>query len=178
MTFVKFPLDIQINFCYYLYIKMFDIEFMMPTHYQGTPQEILALDTYIKLTRAVNTLEGRLNRRGAMGDLTTSQFGVLEALLHLGPMCAGELSNKLLKSTGNMTLVLDNLEKRGLVRRVRDHEDRRMIMIELTPEGRELIETIFPAQVNAILAEMQTLSENEQRELASLCRKLGKGERG
>jgi len=51
-------------------------------------------------------------------------------------------------------------------------------MIELTPEGRELIETIFPAQVNAILAEMQTLSENEQRELASLCRKLGKGERG
>ena len=71
MIFVKFPLDIQINFCYYLYIKMFDIEFMMPTHYQGTPQEILALDTYIKLTRAVNTLEGRLNRRGAMGDLTT-----------------------------------------------------------------------------------------------------------
>ena len=104
MPFVKFPLDIQIIFCYYLYIKMFDIEFMIPTHYLGTPQEILALDTYIKLTRAVNTLEGRLNRRGAMGDLTASQFGVLEALLHLGPMCAGELSNKLSVSYTHLTL--------------------------------------------------------------------------
>lgn len=69
----------------------------MPTHYSGTTEETLALNTYIKLTRAVNTVEARVAHQGAAGDLTPSQFGVLEALMHLGPLCPGELSAKLLK---------------------------------------------------------------------------------
>ena len=146
----------------------------MPTHFKGTKEEELALDTFIKLTRAVNALEGRLVQRGQTEDLTHSQFGVLETLLHLGPLCPGELSNKLLKSTGNMTLVLDNLEKRGLVRRVRETDDRRQIHIHLTPAGEELIQRIFPAQAQAITSEMSALSADEQRQLGTLCRKLGK----
>ena len=146
----------------------------MPTHYKGTPQEEQALDAYIKLTRAVNSLEARITRRGQTEDLTTSQFGVLETLMHLGPMCPGELSNKLLKSTGNMTLVLDNLEKRGLIRRVRESEDRRQIRIHLTPEGESLIRRIFPGQAQAITQEMSALTAEEQQQLGHLCRKLGK----
>ena len=146
----------------------------MPTHYQGTKEEVQALDTFIKLTRAVNALEARLSQRGEIEDLTHSQFGVLETLLHLGPLCPGELSTKLLKSTGNMTLVLDNLEKRNLVRRVRETEDRRQIRIHLTPEGEALIQRIFPAQARAIAEEMSALSPAEQQELGRLCRKLGK----
>ena len=146
----------------------------MPTHYKGTPQEEQALDAYIKLTRAVNSLEARITRRGQTEDLTTSQFGVLETLMHLGPMCPGELSTKLLKSTGNMTLVLDNLEKRGLIRRVRESEDRRQIRIHLTPEGESLIRRIFPGQAQAITQEMSALTAEEQQQLGHLCRKLGK----
>lgn len=150
----------------------------MPTKYKGTPEQQLALDTYIKLTRATSAFETRISARGTMSGLTISQFGVLEALYHLGPMCQGELSQKLLKSTGNMTLVIDNLEKHGLVRRVRSLEDRRMIKIELTQAGSTMIEKIFPEHVAAVVEEMQVLSAHEQAELGRLLRKLGRGAAG
>ncbi len=92
----------------------------MPTHYSGTPKEVLALDTYIKLTRVVNGLVGRVSSNVALGGLTISQFGVLEALLHLGPLSQTMIGGKLLKSGGNITLVIDNLEKDGFVRRQPD----------------------------------------------------------
>ncbi len=148
----------------------------MPTKYKGTPEEVLALDTIIKFTRALNAFETRLFEHGAIEDLTVSQFSVLEALYHLGPMCPGELSQKLLKSTGNMTMVIDNLEKRGLVARERSSEDRRMILIRLTPAGEEKIRRVFPAHVRALVEEMSILTPEEQRELGRLCKKLGKRE--
>ena len=79
----------------------------MPTHYQGSPESRLALDTFIKLTRAVNAFENRLYAHDVIEGLTPSQFGVLETLYHLGPLCQGEVSSKLLKSSGNITLVVD-----------------------------------------------------------------------
>jgi MarR family transcriptional regulator, 2-MHQ and catechol-resistance regulon repressor len=147
---------------------------MSPTHYKGTKEQELALDTFIKLTRSVNSLESRIAGHDLTEGLTPSQFGVLETLLHLGPLCPGELSGKLLKSTGNMTLVLDNLEKRGLVRRVRETGDRRQIHINLTPKGDALIRRIFPSQAQAITQELSALSAEEQQQLGALCRKLGK----
>lgn len=148
----------------------------MPTHYQGSSEIRLALDTYIKLTRAVSSLEERFSRSGVFGNLTHTQFGVLEALYHLGPLCQGELSKKLLKSTGNMTLVLDNLEKRNLVQRRRESEDRRIVTISLTPAGELLIRQIFPAVARAIAREVNVLALEEQEALQRLCYKLGKKE--
>ncbi len=145
----------------------------MPTHYSGTPQETLALNTFIKLTRSVNSLMSRLSQRGAIGELTVSQFGVLEALHHLGPMCQNELATKILRSSGNMTLVIDNLEKNHLVSRQRNLDDRRMITIHLTEDGEQLIQQVLPAQVAAITAEMSALTPEEQQTLGDLCRKLG-----
>jgi len=150
---------------------------MMPTHYQGSPQAVQALDTFIKFTRAANAFEARLFAHQEIEDLTPSQFGILETLLHLGPLCQGEVSAKLLKSTGNVTLVLDNLEKRGLVRRVRETEDRRMVKIYLTPAGEELIQRIFPNMVAVIESELSVLTEEEQAQLGNLCRILGKNSR-
>lgn len=150
----------------------------MPTHYHGTPAEELALNTFIKLTRAVESFESRLSRYASLEDLSVSQFGVLEVLLHLGPLCQNELGAKLLKSSGNMTMVIDNLEKRSLVQRQRNSDDRRMITVSLTPAGRELIERIFPRQVAAITREMSVLTPEEQDTLGRLCRKLGTGQAG
>jgi len=146
----------------------------MPTNYFGTPKETLALNTFIKLTRAAESVSARLSQRGSLGDLTSSQVGALEALYHLGPMCQTDLGSKLLKSSGNITLVVDNLEKRGLVRRVRSLEDRRFIQVSLTEPGKELIARIFPLQLAAIVEEMSVLDPQEQETLGSLCRKLGK----
>ncbi|KAA3646778.1 MAG: MarR family transcriptional regulator [Chloroflexi bacterium] len=145
----------------------------MPTHYKGSPAEERALNTYIRLTRANDTLQAHLKRGGTMRALTESQFGTLEALYHLGPLCQGEIGEKILKSSGNMTMVVDNLEKRGLVQRERSREDRRQIEVSLTKEGRQLIESIFPQHAGAIVQAFDTLSASEQEQLGTLCRKLG-----
>ena len=148
----------------------------MPTHYPGTPQEILALNTFIKLTRATESLLNRLSQRGTQGDLSPSQFGVLETLYHLGSMCQYELASKILKSSGNLTMVIDNLEKRTLVRRVRDTVDRRKVTVVLTDEGRQLISQVLPTHVASITDEMNTLTPQEQITLGEICRKLGTSE--
>ena len=146
----------------------------MPTHYQGKPDAVRALDTFVKLIRATDSVTMRLAHRHTFGNLTISQFGVLEALYHLGALCQSELSSKLLKSGGNLTLVVNNLVKQDLVRRERDPEDRRRVVVSLTDEGEACIAKIFPQHVADIVAEFDVLSPEEQVELGRLCRKLGK----
>ena len=133
------------------------------------------LDTFIKLTRCTNSVLRRLADRNTVGDLTWSQFAVLEALHHLGPMTQGEVSAKVLKSGSNMTTVIDNLERDGLVRRERDAEDRRVIHVHLTDEGSRKIEAVLPGHVSALVEEFSVLSPKEQETLGELCKKLGKG---
>src|ERR1051325_3092291 len=119
----------------------------MPTHFTGSRAEMRTLDTFIKLTRCTNALLARLAERNTIGDLTYSQFAVLETLYHLGSMTQGEVGNKILKSTSNITTVIDNLEKAGLVRRERDAQDRRVIHVHLTEAGSAKIEAVFPGQI-------------------------------
>ena len=149
----------------------------MPTHYAGSSAETRTLDTFIKLTRCTNSLLARLAERNSIGELTYSQFAVLEALYHIGPMSAGEVSQKILKSGGNLTLVIDNLERDGLVRRERDGKDRRVIHVHLTEAGQGKVEAVLPGHVAALVDEFKVLSAGEQKTLGELCRKLGRGRR-
>jgi len=145
----------------------------MGTHYQGSKTEINALNTFIKFVRAAESINSRLNARLVKEGLTVSQFGILEALLHLGPLCQKELADKILKSGGNITMVIDNLEKQGFVKRERGEKDRRLFTIHLTAEGRNLIERVFPGHVKAIVDEMNVLSEVEQIELQRMSKIIG-----
>lgn len=145
----------------------------MGTHYEGSEKEKKTLDAFIKLMRASESINNRLNRHLADVDLTISQFGVLEALLHLGPLNQKTLGEKLLKSGGNITLVIDNLEKSGWVERRRNPEDRRAMLIHLTPSGKNLISSYFPKHLAHIMQEFKCLSDKEIDELAYLCKKLG-----
>ncbi len=148
----------------------------MGTHYCGTPDQVRALDTYIKLERAADSVTSRINAHLSDYGLTVSQFGILESLHHLGPMCQKALAEKILKSTGNITFVIDNLAKRNLVRRQRDTDDRRFITIHLTDEGATLIGEIFPLHVEIVTREMGVLDGAEQERLGQLCRKVGLAE--
>jgi len=146
----------------------------MPTKYAGTEAEIRALNAFIKLLRASESISGRLaNLVADQTSLTISQFGVLEGLLHLGPMCQKDIAEKQLKSGGNMTMVIDNLEKRGLVKRERSQEDRRQVIVHLTKDGDKLIAAYFPRHAKAIEHEMGILTAKEQDQLALLAKKLG-----
>lgn len=147
----------------------------MPTRDQESDPEVQrSLSAYINLMRAGESVTGRLARWLDRQGLTTSQLGVLEALRHLGPMCQAELGRKILKSGGNITMVVDNLERRGLVSRVRDEKDRRFITVHLTPAGRRLINKVFPAHAEAVRQELAVLTGAEQEQLRALCRKLGR----
>lgn len=139
----------------------------------SSKQTYRALNSYTKLMRAAESVTSRLTRLMAADELTISQFGVLEALHHKGPLCQRDIAAKILKSTGNMTMVIDNLEKRGLVRRERHSEDRRYFTIHLTEAGAKLISKTFAAVEAAIVTEMAALTATEQDDLGSLCKKLG-----
>lgn len=150
----------------------------MGTKHQGTASEQRALDAYIKLSRAANAVEARINRHLTDAGLSISQFGVLEALYHLGPLHQGDLAQKILKTSGNLTLVVENLAKRGLVERRRDERDRRYVRVLLTDAGRDLIHRIFPHHVARVEAAFAPLDAREQETLARLCRKLGLADDG
>jgi MarR family 2-MHQ and catechol resistance regulon transcriptional repressor len=145
----------------------------MGTHYQGTKSEVVTLNAFIKLMRSVESLNNRLNRHLSDADLTVSQFGVLEVLHHLGPLNQRAIGEKLLKSGGNITMVIDNLEKCGHVRREKDPSDRRAVLIHLTKSGKEFIEAFFPKHLEKIKEEFSVLTDDEKKELGRICKKLG-----
>lgn len=145
----------------------------MGTQHKGSAREVRALDAFIKLRRAADSVSARVNRHLAEVSLTESQFGVLEALWHLGPLCQAVLARKILKSSGNLTMVVDNLEKRGLVARARGEQDRRFVTVSLTDEGERLIQTLFPRHLERIVEQFEALSTADQEELGRLCRRLG-----
>ena len=143
----------------------------MPTHYQGSEAERRALDTYIKLTRAAEAVNVHVNERLHTSGLTVSQFGVLEALYFRGPMPVGQLAEKILRSSANLTLVVDNLVRRGLVERARRADDRRCVDVSLSAEGRALIAGLMPGHVAGVVNALAALSAEEQLTLAALCRR-------
>ena len=147
----------------------------MPTHFKGSRAEIRTLDTFIKLSRCANSLFSRLSERNTLGDITASQFAVLEALYHLGSMTQGEVSGKILKSGSNVTTVIDNLERDGYVRRERHDKDRRVIYVHITAAGKRKIDAVLPGHIAALVDEFSVLTASEQQTLAELCKKLGKG---
>lgn len=146
----------------------------MPSRYQGSKAEIEALNAYIKLMRAAESVTTRAHAV-LPKDITISQFGVLEVLLHCGPLCQTELAGKLLKSGGNITLIVDNLEKAGHVVRERSQEDRRFVTVSLTASGRAFISALFPKVAASITRELAALSSAEQFTLGWLCKKAGTG---
>lgn len=145
----------------------------MGTSYTGSSSEVNTLNAFIKLMRASESLNMRLNRHLSDVNLTVSQFGTLEVLYHLGPLNQRSIGEKLLKSGGNITMVIDNLEKQGYVIRKKDPSDRRAVLIHLTKEGEKFISQFFPKHLNRIKEEFSVLSEEEKKTLADICKKLG-----
>lgn len=149
----------------------------MRTHYRGNKKESRALRTYIKLMRAAESVTARTHRHLSSTGLSISQFAVLEALYHLGPLSQREIGLKILRSSGNITMVIDNLEKTGLVRRERNEADRRFFIVHLTDKGYSLINKLFPPHAAVIAKDLGVLTAAEQDVLGRLCKKLGrKGE--
>lgn len=146
---------------------------MMSTKYKGSTAEVRALDAYIALKRAESAISKPLNVHIIEHNLTSGQFGILEALFHLGPLSQKDLGKKVLSTKANITMLIDNLEKKALVKRQPDSHDRRIAIIHLTASGKSFIAKIVPQHVKKITAIMSTLTVTELKELKTLCKKLG-----
>lgn len=132
-----------------------------------------AVRAYVKLIRASRAVLARVEPAMAACGLTPTQFGVLEALLHKGAMTHRELGRKVLTSAGNMTDVVDKLERRELVRRERDPHDRRAVRVELTESGQALIQELFPRHAIDIARAMAGLPTADVVRLGDMLRALG-----
>ena len=123
----------------------------MSTYIQTSDYEKLVLKTWIKFSRANNTLSQIMRHNVEQQGLTISQFGVLEVLVHLGPLSVKEIGQKLLMTTSNLVTVIDNLIKQELVKRVPCDHDRRSIIVHLTKNGKALIEPVFRQHLDELL---------------------------
>ncbi|VAX21082.1 hypothetical protein MNBD_NITROSPINAE02-495 [hydrothermal vent metagenome] len=145
----------------------------MATKHKGTTRETTALDAFIRLNRATESLAALVGARVARRNLTIGQFGALEALYHVGPMCQKALGGKILRSGGNITMIVNNLEKAKLAKRVHCATDKRMYEIHLTPKGKRLIKTLFPVVLETIVEGMSALTMKDQKTLGEMCKRLG-----
>ncbi len=134
---------------------------------------LLVLKTYTKLMRCTESVTAKMHKHLAAHKLTVSQFAVLEALYNLGPLSQKDIGRKILKTSGNITLVIDNLEKHGLVRRHKNENDRRSITVKLTDDGCRLIDKLFPAHAEVAAKVCAVLSTEELEELGRLLKVLG-----
>jgi MarR family 2-MHQ and catechol resistance regulon transcriptional repressor len=107
--------------------------------------------------------------------LCLSDFGVLEALLHKGPLPVNTLGKKILISSGSMTAAVDRLEGQGLVERKSSPTDRRERIAHLTAKGDELIRRLFAEHTRDMEQAFSCLDGPEKEALAGILGKLARG---
>lgn len=134
----------------------------------------LSLKVFVKMLKIHRTLMDRLGALHKRDKITFSQFIVLEALLHKGPMEPCQLVQKLAMSKGNLTMVTGHLVRDGLVTKEEDSTDKRRFTLHLTDQGRELALRHFEIHRREIHGYFSYLNEEEQAVLNDLLRKLGK----
>lgn len=124
-------------------------------------QKEMQVTAYVRLIRTAEALHGAISRGLLIEGLTASQFATLKVLRLYGSVSQRDIAGHLVKSGGNITVVVDNLEKMKLVERVRDTQDRRIVFVSLTPQGRELFDRIYPGHLDRITTAMSKLSDDE-----------------
>jgi MarR family transcriptional regulator, 2-MHQ and catechol-resistance regulon repressor len=130
---------------------------------------------WLLLSKAAKVLEIHARRSIGSLDLCLSDFAVLEALLHKGPLPVNTLGRKVLLTSGSITTAVDRMERRGLVERQGDPDDRRTRVVHLTPEGRVLIRKLFAVHERDMERAVSALSRSEIGNLSEGLRKLGRG---
>lgn len=142
----------------------------------GKHQDIV-LRAHIELSRSLTKIRTKETTWLSERDLTLPQFGILESLYHLGRLTVGQITTLTLSTPGNITVVIKNLESKGLISMTPSDEDRRIKVLEITEKGSNIIRTIFPTHVENLVGWYdKALSEDEIKTLSHLLRKLEKAQ--
>ena len=140
----------------------------------AAPEHEVALKLWVVLARAFTAVTRQMEAEVARHGLTIAEFGVLEALMHKGPLLLGDIQRKLLVSSGGSTYLVDRLAAKGLVERRDCPKDRRARYVVLTPAGDELITRVFPEHARRVSQVLAGLTEQEQVQATALLRALGR----
>lgn len=130
------------------------------------------IQTCTRLLLGAEIVSKTISEELSQHSLTISQFNVLEALYHNRPLNQREIGQKIYKSPGNITMIVDNLVKHGLVERKRDSSDRRYYSIHLTKKGKKLVPEVSLSYQKVIELQFSVLSTKEQKQLGKICKKL------
>jgi MarR family 2-MHQ and catechol resistance regulon transcriptional repressor len=128
---------------------------------------------WLVLMKAYRALSRHAMRSIEPSGLGFSDFAVLEVLLNKGPQKVNDIGRRVDLTSGSITTAVDRLEKRGLVVRGADDEDRRSRIVRLTPAGRARIAEVFAAHAAALEAASKGLTRSERMSLIALLKKLG-----
>ncbi|MGB9803011.1 MarR family winged helix-turn-helix transcriptional regulator [Desulfofundulus sp.] len=137
----------------------------------------LAIRTVIELSRTMDLLEDLLARHFAHFNLSQPKFNALMELYHAGEqgLPLSELGQRMLVSRANITGLVDRLERDGLVIRVVDPKDRRVIRAQITPRAVQLLHGVLPLYNDLINRAISCLNREEKETLIHLLVKLQKG---
>lgn len=133
-----------------------------------------ALHLFITLSRASQWVHAHSDKAIRQYGLTRTEFGVLELLYHKGRQPIQQIGSKVLMSSGNITYIVDKLEQKHFVTRNTCKEDRRLVYAEITEQGRQFMEDVFPHHTEVIEKAVGGLSHAEREIASQLLKKLGK----
>src|SRR5271167_508460 len=126
-------------------------------------ENVTAPRLWLVLARAYHSIREYIEGSVTAQGLILSDFMVLEVLLHKGPLTISVIGEKVLLASASMTTAIDRLEKRGLLRRTICNSDRRIRLVELTPEGKSFIEEIYARHEKDLEHVTAGLSDTERR---------------
>jgi len=139
---------------------------------QYNQEETINLKLVIGLYRSYSEVNKQTLQVLSENKLTIAQFGVLEALYHLGDLKINDIIEKTLSTSGNITVVIKNLEKDHLIERYKDEKDSRICMIRLSDAGEKLIRNVFPEHLRQLAYAFRNLEEEDKKQLMLLLKKL------
>ncbi|MVO98800.1 MarR family winged helix-turn-helix transcriptional regulator [Paenibacillus lutrae] len=135
----------------------------------------LSLKLFVVLSKAQKVIMDRSVKDMKRHNLSPSEFAVLELLYHKGKFPLQQIGDKILVTSGSITYNIDKLEKKGLLKRVPCPEDRRVTYAQITEEGTELFNVIFPEHTKVVESSMSGLTAEEKIQAIELIKKLGLG---
>lgn len=135
-----------------------------------------SMQTWIQILRAFQKIRAKELKYINASGLSMNQFEVLEVLYHRGDLQIGAIT-KLIESTpGNVTVVVKNLLRDGLIEALPSPEDSRVRIVSITEKGHELIGGMFPQHASNLQSYFDVLSDEELVTLYDLLRKLQKAQ--
>jgi len=135
-----------------------------------------AMQTWIQLFRLFNKIRAKESFYINSFDVTMNQFQVLEVLYHRGDLSVGAITKLTMGTPGNVTVVVKNLKRDGLISSVSDSKDKRSSILSITQSGKEIIEKLFPNHAQNLEKCFEVLDDEEMETLFTLLRKLQKAQ--